>query len=363
MKNLFLLLKIVTSTILVRWCGKVAIKFNQSFSSSGLVVKEGANRPSALSINSKQPYTYRAMSPPFLNDSEDDCNLVDGYALLVQFAVGCVAISTLLLKRFLEWPRRPWLVWFFDASKQAIASSTMHLTNVLAAYLSERRAGDEGPDQCVWYLTSILIDGTLLLTLVASLVLLQGWWADRTDLKTFRPGEYGNPPKWSIWVQQLTLYCLFLFGSKAICLWVLHQHGTLYRSLAAILMSPFLEYRRVELLIVMVGIPGGSAILQYWLMDNLLKANWRSLWIRRVTEGWQWIPPGTSNGNRTENEEEGGEESHQTKNGDHEEDEEFSAEPVTNRVISKTESDKDSAIRYFVLGQSNPSQQQNPKDN
>lgn len=227
---------------------------------------------------------------------QGDCTLTDGYAFVIQVLVGLLAISTLLIKRHCEWPQRPWIVWLFDASKQVLASASMHVINVLAAYIIDVRLGDgdddvDGLDQCVWYLTSILIDGTLLVSIMATLVTLQGWWAERNDIKALRQGEYGDPPEWRIWVQQLSVYSLFLFASKAVCLWVLHVHGSWYKAMALALVWPFMAHRRLKLLLVLLGIPTCMMAAQYWLMDSLLKANWRSLWMRRVTEGWSLILP------------------------------------------------------------------------
>lgn len=239
---------------------------------------------------------------------QDDCTLIDGYAFVVQTFVGLLAISTLLIKRHYEWPQRPWLVWFFDTSKQASAGALMHIVNVAAAYIIDMRLdGDEDrvkvPDQCAWYLASILIDGTLLVSIMAALVTLQGWWVEQSELRALKQGEYGDPPEWRIWVQQLSVYSLFLFAAKAICLWVLRAHGSWYEMMAMALVQPFMGHRRLELIVVMMIIPACTAILQYWLMDSLLKADWRSMWMRRVTEGWSLILPSIFNGKSEDSEE------------------------------------------------------------
>jgi len=42
---------------------------------------------------------------------------------LSQLALAVAAIATLVYKRHSERPRRPWLVWFFDATKQAFSGA------------------------------------------------------------------------------------------------------------------------------------------------------------------------------------------------------------------------------------------------
>lgn len=249
---------------------------------------------------------------------QDGCTLIDGYAFAVQTFVGLLAISTLLIKRHYEWPQRPWTVWFFDTSKQAFAGASMHIVNVAAAYIIDMRLGEDEdgidvPDQCAWYLASILIDGTLLVSIMVALVTLQGWWVERSDIRALRQGEYGDPPEWRIWAQQLSVYSLFLFAAKAVCLWVLRAHGSWYKAIATTLVQPFMNHRRLELIVVMMGIPACTAIVQYWLMDSLLKADWRSMWMRRVTEGWSLILP--SMFNDTPEDDEDGED--ETNNGRH----------------------------------------------
>ena len=207
---------------------------------------------------------------------QDDCSLIDGYALVVQFVVGLCAISTLVIKRQWETPQRSWLVWFFDASKQALAAGAMHFINVLASTIS----GDvpdllqQQDDPCVWYLAFLLVDGTLLVTLMAILLKTTDWFVVRRGLATLRHGEYGDPPRLSIWMQQLTLYALLLFSAKAVCLWVLNRHKDFFVGLAGWILTPVIDHRRVELVAVMMIFPLFTSTFQYWVIDQLIKADW-----------------------------------------------------------------------------------------
>jgi hypothetical protein len=110
-------------------------------------------------------------------DSEDngECHLLGPYALIVQAALGLLAVSSLVYKRWRERPRRPLKIWFFDVSKQVFGSVLLHLANVLMSMLSSgsfdvasktkataQYAGqdDEGnqPNPCSFYLLNIFID-------------------------------------------------------------------------------------------------------------------------------------------------------------------------------------------------------------
>lgn len=212
---------------------------------------------------------------------------MDGYALVVQFFVGLSAISTLLIKRQWETPQRPWLVWSFDASKQALAACAMHLINVLASTIS----GDlpdyiQKYDPCVWYLTCLLVDGTLLVFLMTALLKSADWFVGQRNISTLRHGEYGDPPRPSIWLQQLSLYALLLFSAKGITLWVLYRQPYVFVSLAGWILTPVIDYRRVELVMVMMVIPLATSIFQYWLIDQLIKADWQDT----ISTRWQILP-------------------------------------------------------------------------
>jgi hypothetical protein len=109
-----------------------------------------------------------------LDDEKGDgeCNLLGDFALLVQGALGLLAVSSLAVKRWREHPRRPVKIWFFDASKQVFGSVLLHLANVLMSMLSSGKfdvatttnatppASAEGdqPNPCSFYLLNLAID-------------------------------------------------------------------------------------------------------------------------------------------------------------------------------------------------------------
>lgn len=62
------------------------------------------------------------------------------------------------VKRCLEWPQRPWLIWLLDTSKQAFSQVHSHFINVGMAILLAKEFSEDG---CVWYLINIVLDSTL----------------------------------------------------------------------------------------------------------------------------------------------------------------------------------------------------------
>ena len=112
-----------------------------------------------------------AQSGPMDEEKGDgECNLLGDFALLVQGALGLLAVSSLAVKRWREHPRRPVKIWFFDASKQVFGSVLLHLANVLMSMLSSGKfdvaaktnlaESDEGdqPNPCSFYLLNLAID-------------------------------------------------------------------------------------------------------------------------------------------------------------------------------------------------------------
>eukprot|EP00324_Dicrateria_rotunda_P005554 CAMPEP_0206165658 /NCGR_PEP_ID=MMETSP1474-20131121/21121_1 /ASSEMBLY_ACC=CAM_ASM_001110 /TAXON_ID=97495 /ORGANISM="Imantonia sp., Strain RCC918" /LENGTH=81 /DNA_ID=CAMNT_0053569179 /DNA_START=367 /DNA_END=609 /DNA_ORIENTATION=- len=76
------------------------------------------------------------------------CQVVGGdFANLVQLGLAIGAAGTLFYKRHFETPQRPWLVWFFDTSKQGGVAFMQHVAGLLfGAVLGDR--GEASP--CAW---------------------------------------------------------------------------------------------------------------------------------------------------------------------------------------------------------------------
>ena len=124
----------------------------------------------ALSISSPSP---SPQSPPYSpggsgnaanGDENGECRLLGPFSLLVQAALGILALSSLVYKRWKERPQRPVKVWAFDASKQVFGSSMLHLANLLMSMFSAGQfeiKSDYKPNPCSFYLLNLGIDVSL----------------------------------------------------------------------------------------------------------------------------------------------------------------------------------------------------------
>jgi hypothetical protein len=106
-----------------------------------------------------------------------ECRLLGPFALFVQLALGALALTSLVYKRWRERPQRPLKIWFFDVSKQVLGSLLVHVVNVFMSMLTSgrfsiklnaatiqtaqrllRRDDDYTPNPCSFYLLNLAID-------------------------------------------------------------------------------------------------------------------------------------------------------------------------------------------------------------
>lgn len=98
-----------------------------------------------------------------------ECELLGSFSLLVQSALGILALSSLVWKRWRERPQRPLKIWAFDASKQVVGSMLLHVANLFMSMLSagnlsvklqvsEKDPEEYRPNPCSFYLLNLAID-------------------------------------------------------------------------------------------------------------------------------------------------------------------------------------------------------------
>src|SRR4051794_7316348 len=64
------------------------------------------------------------------------CHLLGPFAILVQGALGALALLSLVYKRWRERPQRPVKIWAFDVSKQVFGTLLLHMANLLMSMFS-----------------------------------------------------------------------------------------------------------------------------------------------------------------------------------------------------------------------------------
>ncbi|RMZ73642.1 triose phosphate translocater [Pyrenophora seminiperda CCB06] len=224
-------------------------------------------------------------------DGNGECNLLGDFALLVQAALGLLAVSSLAVKRLRESPRRPMKIWFFDVSKQVFGSVLLHLANVLMSMLSSGKfdvvtttgatpqytvTDEQGkqPNPCSFYLLNLAIDTTIGIPILVMLLKILHAAFAHTPLanppESIRSGNYGVPPRATWWLKQSIIYFLGLIGMK-LCV------------LAIFALLPWIAWvgdwalrwtegnTALQIAFVMFVFPLVMNGLQYWIIDNFIK--------------------------------------------------------------------------------------------
>ncbi|KAJ3089785.1 hypothetical protein HK102_005512 [Quaeritorhiza haematococci] len=207
--------------------------------------------------------------PPALH-----CELMDGFAIYVQIVLGCIALSSLIVKRSREHPKRPVVIWAFDTSKQAIAASMVHFTNVFLSYISGKSAdGSDTTNPCVWYFLNILLDTTVGVGILYMFLRILHFIAEHIGIRDIRSGEYGNPPSLYSWFKQLLIFLTAWFFVKLSVVLSL-EIFPFFVSFAEIILAPltWTGDTRLQVVVVMLIFPLIMNICQAWLIDMVIKA-------------------------------------------------------------------------------------------
>lgn len=201
-----------------------------------------------------------------------DCKLLNGiFSYLIQILLGLVAVGSLVLKRHIERPQRPWKIWCFDVGKQLFGGFFVHIGNILvSSYILNKSGGD----QCAWYFINFFVDCTFGVGIVYISHFLLCY-----SVKYFYPntvlnniGEYNNPPQLKIWIIQLLPYIFSLIINKIIIVSILYQLENPINKFSNWLFKSLKNKPNEELIIVMILCPWILSTIQLWLFDWLLKA-------------------------------------------------------------------------------------------
>ncbi len=210
--------------------------------------------------------------------SEDQCILLGGvFSAFIQACLAVICVGTLIIKRQNEVPKRDWFVWFLDVMKQGVGSSFGHFSNIFLSVIIAQSL--TGGDECQWYCLTYVIDSTfgtfLNLMFLSCFEKVINHYQYATEYLNF--GEYGDPPNLNIFALQLCIWLTIVILGKTIILFVLLQAIVPIDDAMSVVFRVFKGHPDVELVLVMIVIPGILNTLQFWVTDTFLK--------KQVTEG------------------------------------------------------------------------------
>jgi hypothetical protein len=211
-------------------------------------------------------------------ESNSKCEMFGGFGFLIQAILGAAAFSILIVKRYIEKPRRPWKIWFYDVAKQIISSLVLHLFNlIISAILS---SDEKDADACVWYFVTVVLDCTLGAFLSYIFMWLMDGIANSSDWTILKTGLYydeymeGNKKcyklDWKKYGSQLGVWLVITLIVKIILLIMLKICKLFLVNLGTFFLSPF-SNAKVRLVMVMIIFPVILNALYFWVVDNILK--------------------------------------------------------------------------------------------
>lgn len=157
-------------------------------------------------------------------------------------------------------------------SKQGLGAVFVHALNlafsiVPAHKAQEFRLSTQEHNPCMFYFLNVFLDttiGVFILFLYLKVILyLIG------DSPDFKFGFYGTPPRFIPWLKQTMVYTVCLIIMKLCVLAVIITVSPLHD--ASTLLLSLIAARRSQVLFVMFIFPLFMSIIQYWLIDHIIK--------------------------------------------------------------------------------------------
>ncbi|TKY89439.1 hypothetical protein EX895_001970 [Sporisorium graminicola] len=274
-----------------------------SFSNAGIVgaMRDLMPTPSASIATLVSDPVLSPTSSPIIGTPEvdgDNCKLMGPFALFVQAIMGILVIGSLVYKRQREKPKRKWKIWALDVSKQLLGQLFVHILNVI---LSDFVASGGGENPCSLYFLNILVDTTVgVFFIYIALKWVTHILTERFNLEGFVSGQYTPPlptvvstsaspgssvqsgtsrrsfrrgrPRLEYWFKQLASYLFVLLLMKMAVLILFALFPFLF-DVGSWILSFFGSHKDVQVLFSMALFPLAMNIMQFWLIDSLLRHN------------------------------------------------------------------------------------------
>jgi len=158
----------------VRDAAPVTIGVDAPASLTSMAINNGMATIATAAVAAATATSTASAAGPHKDAPQGECSLLGPFALIVQAALGGLALLSLVYKRWRERPQRPLKIWFFDVSKQVFGSVLVHIANIFMSMLTSgrfsikleptaarvmSRADDPYvPNPCSFYLLNLAID-------------------------------------------------------------------------------------------------------------------------------------------------------------------------------------------------------------
>ncbi|CAI2377316.1 unnamed protein product [Moneuplotes crassus] len=217
------------------------------------------------------------------------CHILGFGGLIVQGILGLISLSALLVKRYFEKPKRPWVVWIFDNSKQVFGAFLQHCLNMMLAILLSHT---NEADNCDWYFINFICDiliGVPLCYLGLKMVENIGLKYHIEELNTgvyikelhYSPDiEFLDPAilakkhevDYKIWIIQIAVWGLIVASMKVLLFCILQIFAVPLEIAVKVCLGWLNIYPNIKLVLIMMVVPLVCNALQFWIQDGILKA-------------------------------------------------------------------------------------------
>lgn len=228
--------------------------------------------------------TSTLASPTSDSESTGECELLGPFAILIQAALGALALLALVYKRWRERPQRPIKIWAFDASKQVFGSVLLHLLNLIMSMFSAGQVPiaatsavegtDYKPNPCSFYLLNLAIDTTIGIPILIVLLRVLHIGISYTPLarppESIQSGYYGDPPKVTWWLKQSIIYFIGLLCMK-FCVFLIFQLLPWIVRVGDWALRWTEGNEAIQIAFVMLIFPTIMNALQYYIIDAFIK--------------------------------------------------------------------------------------------
>ncbi|KAL9622835.1 MAG: hypothetical protein Q9160_002761 [Pyrenula sp. 1 TL-2023] len=228
--------------------------------------------------------TSTSASPTHDPENNGECELLGPFAILIQAALGALALLSLVYKRWRERPQRPLKIWAFDASKQVFGSVLLHLLNLVMSMFSAGQVpiaatsavnGTEyKPNPCSFYLLNLAIDTTVGIPILIILLRVLHIGISYTPLarppESIQSGYYGDPPRATWWLKQSFIYFIGLLGMK-FCVFLVFQLLPWISQVGDWALRWTEGNEAIQIAFVMLIFPTIMNAIQYYIIDAFIK--------------------------------------------------------------------------------------------
>eukprot|EP00747_Dinoflagellata_sp_TGD_P038684 gnl/TRDRNA2_/TRDRNA2_139820_c0_seq1.p1 gnl/TRDRNA2_/TRDRNA2_139820_c0~~gnl/TRDRNA2_/TRDRNA2_139820_c0_seq1.p1 ORF type:complete len:246 (-),score=26.11 gnl/TRDRNA2_/TRDRNA2_139820_c0_seq1:86-823(-) len=218
-----------------------------------------------------------------------ECELFGTFGLLVQGFIAAFCFFTLFTIWRCETPRRNFLTWVFDVTKQLTGASWAHILNVCQAQVFSTLPTERtGNNACIFYLISFMFDVIVntflcwqLHRLVRPLLLRRcsieiGEYEkeeEKNSILDDSPSVGPSASKWRQMILQTAIWLGIISSVRIIAVPILYfGQGFMYRIYDWLFDVCMLDgHPRRELIVSIILIPMGCDVLQFAFVDSILK--------------------------------------------------------------------------------------------